>query len=154
MGMDSLTAMELKTLLEASLAVPLPATLAFDYATVETMVEYLLTEKLPMIRPPALDPTEADGPPSRLESTAPCSNASRRRRWNRSSSRSWSGYERRSGKAVFRPAGADRRALISDTHGEERGTVHGHDPRRDDAPSPLNSVLFLALERRRPGSTS
>ena len=46
MGLDSLTAMELKTELEKSLSVSLPATLAFDYATLDILVEYLMNEKL------------------------------------------------------------------------------------------------------------
>jgi acyl carrier protein len=46
MGMDSLTAMELRAQLESSLATQLPSTLAFDYATIEILSDYLLKEKL------------------------------------------------------------------------------------------------------------
>jgi acyl carrier protein len=51
MGMDSLTAMEFRTKLQTSLAVSLPATLAFDYATVDTLADHLLREKLDLWAP-------------------------------------------------------------------------------------------------------
>ncbi|MEM6716991.1 MAG: beta-ketoacyl reductase, partial [Cyanobacteria bacterium P01_C01_bin.147] len=41
LGLDSLTAMELKNSLQASLGCSLPATLAFDYPTVERLLDYL-----------------------------------------------------------------------------------------------------------------
>lgn len=44
MGMDSLTAMELRTRLEQTLQASLPSTLAFDYTTVETLTDYLTRE--------------------------------------------------------------------------------------------------------------
>jgi NADP-dependent 3-hydroxy acid dehydrogenase YdfG/acyl carrier protein len=44
LGMDSLMAMELKQQLEADLNCAIPATVAFDYPTVEALVSYLATE--------------------------------------------------------------------------------------------------------------
>ena len=46
MGMDSLTAMELRTKLQASLCVSLPATLVFDYGTPDALADFLLRDKL------------------------------------------------------------------------------------------------------------
>ena len=43
-GMDSLTAMEVKNQLEADLQTALPSTLAFDYSTIETLGDFLLNE--------------------------------------------------------------------------------------------------------------
>jgi acyl transferase domain-containing protein/acyl carrier protein len=43
MGMDSLMAVELRELLEVDLGCPLSSTLAFDYPTVDTLVDHLLT---------------------------------------------------------------------------------------------------------------
>jgi hypothetical protein len=45
-GMDSLGAIELRTHLEQALGCRLPATLAFDYPTVEALVAHLL-DRLP-----------------------------------------------------------------------------------------------------------
>ncbi|MEM1290506.1 MAG: SDR family NAD(P)-dependent oxidoreductase [Cyanobacteria bacterium P01_H01_bin.162] len=57
LGLDSLTAMELKNSLQASLGCSLPATVAFDYPTVERLLDYLaeqlLTEPLPIAPPPS-----------------------------------------------------------------------------------------------------
>ena len=44
MGIDSLTAMELRSRLEKSLAISLPATLAFDYGTVDALADFLLRD--------------------------------------------------------------------------------------------------------------
>ncbi len=44
MGMDSLTAMELKNRLEKDWQKPMPSTLAFDYSTFQSMTGYLLNE--------------------------------------------------------------------------------------------------------------
>jgi acyl carrier protein len=56
LGMDSLGAIELRTNLEQALGCRLPATLAFDYPTVEALVAHL-AERL------AAPPTPADAPP-------------------------------------------------------------------------------------------
>jgi acyl carrier protein len=50
-GMDSLTAMELKSRLEASLGTSLPSTLAFDYTTIQTLADYLLNQALSLGEP-------------------------------------------------------------------------------------------------------
>ena len=52
MGMDSLTAVELKNRLNRELTVPLPATLAFDYPNATSLVNYLVSkinEKFPLV---------------------------------------------------------------------------------------------------------
>ncbi len=59
MGMDSLTAMELKDRLETSMAVSLPTTLAFDYTTIQTLATYLMSEVLTLAT--QIDETEAPG---------------------------------------------------------------------------------------------
>ena len=46
LGMDSMTAVEFRQLLEEALECPLPATLAMDRPRVSEVVEYLLTEVL------------------------------------------------------------------------------------------------------------
>ena len=46
LGLDSLTAMELKNRLEASLGYSLPSTLAFDYPTVDRLLDYLYEQLL------------------------------------------------------------------------------------------------------------
>ena len=50
-GMDSLTAMELKNRLEHDLGTSLPSTLAFDYTTIQTLADYLLNESLSLGSP-------------------------------------------------------------------------------------------------------
>ncbi len=45
-GMDSLTAIELKNRLQVSFDKELPTTLTFDYTTIETMADYLMNEVL------------------------------------------------------------------------------------------------------------
>ncbi|MEB3360478.1 MAG: SDR family NAD(P)-dependent oxidoreductase [Synechococcales bacterium] len=65
LGLDSLTAMELKNSLQSSLGCSLPATLAFDYPTVERLLDYLADQILPKAEPAAVaDPEEksADWP--------------------------------------------------------------------------------------------
>lgn len=44
LGMDSLTAMELKNALQADLDASLPSTLAFDYSTLSSMTDFLMKE--------------------------------------------------------------------------------------------------------------
>ncbi|MEL6385649.1 MAG: SDR family NAD(P)-dependent oxidoreductase, partial [Cyanobacteria bacterium J06626_18] len=46
LGLDSLTAMELKNSLQASLGCSLPSTLAFDYPTVDRLLDYLAEQLL------------------------------------------------------------------------------------------------------------
>jgi malonyl CoA-acyl carrier protein transacylase len=46
LGMDSLMAVELKNRLESTLSCSLPATLVFDYPTIEALVDYLLKETI------------------------------------------------------------------------------------------------------------
>jgi acyl carrier protein len=57
MGMDSLMAVELKGRLERSLGVPLPSTLTFNYPTIRTLVEYLLSDALGFDFAPAPEQT-------------------------------------------------------------------------------------------------
>jgi acyl transferase domain-containing protein/acyl carrier protein len=59
LGMDSLGAIELRTHLEHALGCRLPATLAFDYPTVDALVAHLL-ERLPPRPGPADVPTGTD----------------------------------------------------------------------------------------------
>ena len=47
-GMDSLTSLELRKNLQGSLGSSLPASVAFDYPTVESLVDYLTEEVLPI----------------------------------------------------------------------------------------------------------
>ena len=42
MGLDSLTSIELRSTLERTLGLDLPATVAFEYSTAETMATFLL----------------------------------------------------------------------------------------------------------------
>lgn len=63
-GMDSLMAVELSNRLKALLGQPLPATLAFEYPSIYTLVDYLENQVLvsvvePEQAQPAADPTEA-----------------------------------------------------------------------------------------------
>jgi acyl transferase domain-containing protein/SAM-dependent methyltransferase/acyl carrier protein len=59
MGMDSLMAVELKGRLERSLGVPLPATLTFNYPTVNALANYLFSEALGFDSEPAPEKTTA-----------------------------------------------------------------------------------------------
>jgi len=60
LGLDSLTAMELKNSLQASLGCSLPSTLAFDYPTVDRLLDYLAEQLLSELSsaepPPAPEP--------------------------------------------------------------------------------------------------
>ena len=57
MGMDSLMAVELKGGLERSLGVPLPSTLTFNYPTIRTLADYLLSDALEFDSAPAPEKT-------------------------------------------------------------------------------------------------
>ena len=63
-GLDSLMAIELKTMFASELALALPQTFLFDYPTVEAMVDFLL-DKLACEETPGLEPRSAveDTPP-------------------------------------------------------------------------------------------
>ena len=63
MGMDSLTAVELKNRLNRELMVPLPATLAFDYPNITSLTNYLLSkinEKFPLVEGKKKDSSDVD----------------------------------------------------------------------------------------------
>ena len=63
MGLDSLTAMELRTRLQGSLGMTLPATLAFDYGTLDALADFLLKSKLDPVAPaPVADVRSAEVP--------------------------------------------------------------------------------------------
>jgi acyl transferase domain-containing protein/NADPH:quinone reductase-like Zn-dependent oxidoreductase/NAD(P)-dependent dehydrogenase (short-subunit alcohol dehydrogenase family)/acyl carrier protein/ubiquinone/menaquinone biosynthesis C-methylase UbiE len=59
LGVDSLMSIELKNRLQASCGAPLPATLAYDYPTVASLVDYLAREVLRL--EPASPPGRASG---------------------------------------------------------------------------------------------
>ena len=48
MGMDSLTSMELRNRLQTSLALPLSSTLTFKYPTLETLIDYVASQLMPV----------------------------------------------------------------------------------------------------------
>jgi acyl transferase domain-containing protein/SAM-dependent methyltransferase/acyl carrier protein len=60
MGMDSLMAVELKNRLQNSVAQPLPATLTFEYPTIEALSAYLAVEVFGLERPAPREPEPAD----------------------------------------------------------------------------------------------
>jgi myxalamid-type polyketide synthase MxaB len=61
MGMDSLTAMEFRTRLQTSLATSLPATLTFDYGTLDALADFLMREAFDAkAYPPATEPRKAE----------------------------------------------------------------------------------------------
>jgi len=72
-GMDSITSVELKTRLEASLGITLPATVAFEYPTAEALAGYLIAESLSLESSessgevPVEDPVEQEGAMAALE---------------------------------------------------------------------------------------
>jgi acyl transferase domain-containing protein len=68
MGMDSLMAVELKGRLERSLGVPLPSTLTFNYPTIRTLVEYLLSDALGFDFAPAPEQTAPNPSPVKVVS--------------------------------------------------------------------------------------
>jgi myxalamid-type polyketide synthase MxaE and MxaD len=61
MGMDSLMAVELKSRLENGVQQSLPATLTFDYPTIEALTSYLATEVLTLRRAEEPRPMIPDG---------------------------------------------------------------------------------------------
>ncbi|MEZ4681400.1 MAG: acyl carrier protein [Caldilineaceae bacterium] len=63
LGMDSLMTLELKKRLEKSLQLTLPATVAFEYPSIEALTAYLAEELLPAAAPtPDDEPVEASPP--------------------------------------------------------------------------------------------
>jgi amino acid adenylation domain-containing protein len=78
LGMDSLTSIELRNELQASLSLPLPVTIAFDYPTVGAMTRFLADEISAQAPPIATDKQKAeieranadDGSKTGLESIA------------------------------------------------------------------------------------
>ncbi|WP_218651874.1 type I polyketide synthase [Nostoc sp. C052] len=58
LGMDSLTAVELRNRLQGSLGYSLPATAIMDYPTIETLVNYLVQNLLPDDQSASLETTE------------------------------------------------------------------------------------------------
>jgi polyketide synthase 12/myxalamid-type polyketide synthase MxaB len=55
MGLDSLLAVELRNTLGSALGKSLPATLLFDYPTIATLTDYLMSDVLEMKSPPAIE---------------------------------------------------------------------------------------------------
>jgi acyl transferase domain-containing protein/NADPH:quinone reductase-like Zn-dependent oxidoreductase/acyl carrier protein len=55
LGLDSLLAVELRNMLGSALGKPLPATLLFDYPTIATLTDYLMTEVLELEAAPAFE---------------------------------------------------------------------------------------------------
>jgi acyl carrier protein len=62
LGLDSLLAVELRNTLGSALGTPLPATLLFDYPSVESLTEYLLHEVLGFSNQAAAPPAAAPKP--------------------------------------------------------------------------------------------
>ena len=60
MGMDSLMAVELRNALGVSLKYSLPATLLFDYPTLDTLADFLVKELWPVETPPTPSVVEED----------------------------------------------------------------------------------------------
>ncbi len=66
LGLDSLTALELKNVLQRELEITLPATLVFDYPTVDALLDYLAAQVLAAPAPAAAEPP----PPAELGADA------------------------------------------------------------------------------------
>ena len=62
LGMDSLTSIELRNRLQSSIGIALPATLAFDYPTLETLSEFL-SQKLTHLAIPPKQPIQVNRTP-------------------------------------------------------------------------------------------
>ncbi|HRW08129.1 MAG TPA: type I polyketide synthase, partial [Caldilineaceae bacterium] len=76
LGMDSLMTLELKKRLEKSLQLTLPATVAFEYPSIETLTEYLAEELLPAAAERVPIGREAKAaPPSTSSGSAPSVNS-------------------------------------------------------------------------------
>ena len=73
LGLDSLTAMELKNGLQASLGCSLPTTLAFDYPTVERLLDYLAEQ---LISEPPLSELSSSANESELDVPNPAESTS------------------------------------------------------------------------------
>jgi acyl carrier protein len=67
MGMDSLMTLELKNNLQTSLGITLTATVTYEYSTIETLAEYLLTQVIPIEQPSALDSLETVSNPEEIK---------------------------------------------------------------------------------------
>jgi hypothetical protein len=68
--MDSLMAVELKSRLENGVKHPLPATLTFDYPTIEALTNYLAREVLALEQPQELRPIASNGDEKHAEEYA------------------------------------------------------------------------------------
>jgi acyl carrier protein len=68
MGMDSLTSLELKNRLQASLGYALPATIIFDAPNIEALTKFLAREALKIETPaqPHLEPQKNESKPDLL----------------------------------------------------------------------------------------
>jgi len=62
MGMDSLMAVELKNALDEAVGKNLPATIAFEYPTIDALAGYLLTDVLPLTSESSEDTSETTSP--------------------------------------------------------------------------------------------
>jgi NADPH:quinone reductase-like Zn-dependent oxidoreductase/NADP-dependent 3-hydroxy acid dehydrogenase YdfG/acyl carrier protein len=60
MGMDSLTSLELRNVLQRAFGQPMPSTLTFDYPTVDALVGWLMTELVGTAEAPATAPDEPE----------------------------------------------------------------------------------------------
>lgn len=62
LGIDSLTAVELRNRLQTSLQQPLPATLIYDYPTLATLTRYLMDRLIPLSKNPTPQAPNASSP--------------------------------------------------------------------------------------------